>query len=189
MSDSYVIDSSLEVLGDGVNPGEIKFSDGTNTVDVKAPTTLSSDVDFVLPDSNGSTGNVLIKTATGTGWSTPASSRITYALQPMGESEAINTTYTTIARFTWLNSLYSGYSSGSLIYEVVIGDRNLDIRIRDTTNASTVVEETNVSTSSFREVTGFVNPVSNASLELQIRKTQESGTNPIIRGIQLEWDN
>ena len=101
----------------------------------------------------------------------------------------VNTTvYTTLGYMCWDDSSYSGYTNGSLTYEVDITDRNLDIRIRDITNNVTIVEETGVSTDGFRKVTaGFTNPTTNGRLALQVRKSATGGTSPQIYGVQLEW--
>ena len=100
---------------------------------------------------------------------------------------ADSTTYETIGYFSWVQSRYSS-RSGALIYEVDIADRNLDIRIRDVTNNTTIAEETGISSDGFRIVSGFSNPSSNARLAIQVKKSSEGGSSPIIYGFQLEWD-
>lgn len=50
---SYIISSEVEVEGNGVTPGIVKLSDGTDNVSIQAPTTLSGNVEFILPNSVG----------------------------------------------------------------------------------------------------------------------------------------
>ena len=71
---AYIINSPQTVLGTGISPGQINFSDGTNAVQVKAPTTLAGNVNFVLPDAAGTTGQFLQWNASGnTQWVTGSS--------------------------------------------------------------------------------------------------------------------
>ncbi len=98
-----------------------------------------------------------------------------------------NTTYETIGYFSWDNSRYSNYTNGALVYEVVITDRDLDIRLRDITNNSTIVEDNGVSSSGFRNTSGFTNPSSDARIAIQVRKSAIGGISPTLYRIQLEW--
>ena len=59
MSSDFPLSSPIEIGGTPLNPGEVNFSDGTNSVQVKAPTSLTGTVNFTLPDSNGTSGQVL----------------------------------------------------------------------------------------------------------------------------------
>jgi len=59
MSSAYPISSLIEISGTGVAPGQIDFSDGTNVVEVKAPTTLTGTVNFTLPAADGTANQVL----------------------------------------------------------------------------------------------------------------------------------
>ena len=59
MSAAFPLTSPIEVTGTGGAPGQVNFSDGTNVVEVKAPTTLSGTVSFTLPDANGTANQVL----------------------------------------------------------------------------------------------------------------------------------
>jgi hypothetical protein len=57
---SYIINSPIDAEGTGVAPGQINFSDGTNAVQMRAPTGLAGNTNFVLPATDGTDGQVLI---------------------------------------------------------------------------------------------------------------------------------
>jgi hypothetical protein len=65
MSSAYPLESPIEVTGNGVTPGQVNFSDGANSVEVKAPPTLTGTVNFTLPDSDGAANQVLKWPASG----------------------------------------------------------------------------------------------------------------------------
>ncbi len=62
MATEYPLTSPIEVTGTGGAPGQVNFSDGTNAVEVKAPTGLVGAVDFTLPATVGTTGDFLQRT-------------------------------------------------------------------------------------------------------------------------------
>ena len=66
MSAAFPLTSPIEVSGTGGAPGQVNFSDGTNIVEVKAPTTLSGTVSFTLPDANGTSDQILKWPSSGT---------------------------------------------------------------------------------------------------------------------------
>ena len=59
MSAAFPLTSPIELTGTGGAPGQINFSDGTNVVEVKAPTSLTGTVNFTLPDADGTANQVL----------------------------------------------------------------------------------------------------------------------------------
>ena len=59
MMPCYIIDSPFEVVGTMGTPGQIHISDGTFSVQVKAPTGLVGDIDYVLPALDGTDGQIL----------------------------------------------------------------------------------------------------------------------------------
>ncbi len=182
--------SFIIIIGTDVHPGRIELSDGNNSVTIQAPSTLEGPVQLILPDIDGFPGEVLTRIEAGTTWKKfVGTATATYSLLPNAVAVAMTTMYIPIAYFTWIDSRYMGYTAGALIYEADISDRTLDIRLRDVTNGVTIVEDLSVALSGFRDITaGFVNPSSDARLELQIRKSSEGGTDPRIFGVQLEWD-
>ena len=71
MASSYPITSPIESVGTGGNPGQIDLSDGTNSVQIKAPTGLGSNIDFTLPSTVGTIGQFLQRnSATSLTWTT-----------------------------------------------------------------------------------------------------------------------
>ena len=193
------VDLNLQVKGTGVyrllststTAAELRLfedtDDGSNYVGLKAGT-LVSNLTFTLPVADGSNGDTLMTNGAGVlSFTTPPTMKIAYQIA-IQQIDVNTTTYTTVGYMSWKNSRYSSYSNGALIYEVDITDRNLDIRIRNTTAGATVVEETGVSSGGFKTVSVFTNPNADGRLELQVRKSATGGTNPQIYGVQLEWE-
>ncbi len=54
-----LVDNQITLTGTPTNTGQVNFNDGTNSVSVQAPQTLTSNIDFVLPNSEGVSNNVL----------------------------------------------------------------------------------------------------------------------------------
>jgi hypothetical protein len=122
--------------------------------------------------------------------SVDASARRTNYMLFDGLATAISTTYTRIANFTWDDSQYSSYTNGSLTFYVdVPGARTLNVRLRNVTSATDVVEVLGIAASGFQNISGLTNPVADARLELQISMTNAGGDSPSIEGVQLAWDN
>jgi hypothetical protein len=75
MSSAFPLSSPIEVEGTGGAPGQIDISDGTNAVQLRAPTGLTSNIDFTLPTTVGTTGQFLQRSgATSTAWATGSGS-------------------------------------------------------------------------------------------------------------------
>ena len=117
-----------------------------------------------------------------------STTRIAYPVLTL-EAAGSSTTYTTVAYFSWVDARYSGYTQGRVIYEATIGNRNLDIRLRDTTNAATIYENTAIAASAFFNEAISANPTANGRIELQVRKAANGGVNPTVTGFQLEFNN
>lgn len=122
--------------------------------------------------------------ATTATWQTVGTTVATYQLVGP-KAEATSTTFTAIGYFPWLDSRYSGYSSGIVVLRATIGNRNLIIRLRDVTNGATLGSATVSSTGS----TSFAvsNPSADAQVELQVHKSAPGGVNPQIFGVVLEF--
>lgn len=133
------------------------------------------------------TGQFLVATSsTSATWQTKEAGRIGYILKN-NEITASNTSYETVSYITWNNSRYSTYTQGTILFEAVIGDRNLDIKLRDVTNGTDLGSSTGISSSGFYSFS-VTNPVSDARMELQVQKSSVGGSNPRILGITLEYD-
>ena len=160
----------------------------TNTVRATQLGTTGADV-VVSTSAPPSTGDILVATsATAAAWQAPDGSgaRVAYPLVTTSVVSASSTSYTTVAYLTWDDSRYSGYTSGTLVFEVDITNRNLDIRLRDTTNAVTLGETLGISVDGFNTLS-VSNPSSDARMELQVRKSAGGGVNPLVYGISLEY--
>jgi hypothetical protein len=122
-------------------------------------------------------------------WQAPivGSSRIAYQLvAPRVDVPQI--TWTTIAYFPWLNSRYSGYTNGVLVFRVIIaGTQTLDIRLQDVTGAATLASITALVTNWYS--IAVTNPAGDAQIELQVRRSA-GGLAPIptIVGVVMEFD-
>ena len=70
-SNAYPISSPTEIIGTGGTPGTVYISDGTNAIELRAPTGLIGDAIFELPPITGVANQLLIRSgATGTTWAT-----------------------------------------------------------------------------------------------------------------------
>jgi phosphoribosylcarboxyaminoimidazole (NCAIR) mutase len=156
----------------------------TNTVHASHLRTTGAAVD-VVSAAPPTSGQVLTATsATTATWQTGGTGLASYQLVGP-QASASSTNFTAIGYFPWLDSRYSSYTSGIVVLRATIGDRNLNIRLRDVTNAATLGSATVSSTGS----TSFsvTNPASDAQVELQISKSANGGTNPLIFGVVLEF--
>ena len=156
----------------------------TNTVHASHLRTTGAAVD-VASAAPPTTGQVLTATsATTATWQTGGTGLASYQLVGP-QATASSTSFTAIAYFPWLDSRYSSYTSGIVVLRATIGNRNLNIRLRDVTNATTLGSATVTTTGS----TSFSvsNPASDAQVELQISKSAGGGTNPMIFGVVLEF--
>lgn len=163
---------------------------GTHYVGVRAPSSVISSVTFALPPADSISGAILRTDGSGNlDFVNPITcgSRISYPLIPF-KIIADSTAYKTVGYFIWNQSRYSNYSNGTMLFETVVVDRNLDLRLRDTTNLATVAESLAMTISGFVLNSSFTNPTANARLEVQVRKASSGGTNPEIYAVALEWD-
>lgn len=179
--DTFVFESFTQTLTNKT------ISDSTNTVGANELRTTGASV-VIDTAPSASAGQVLTATsATSATWQTPgagSSGTISYHIAPT-QFSASSTTNTTIGYFPWLNGRYTGYTSGVVILNTTIVDRNLIIRLQDITNAVTLGSAT-VTSSGVTEFS-VSNPGSDADVQLQISKSATGGTNPILLGAVLEF--
>lgn len=97
---SYPISSETIVEGDGSNPGKFDLTDGTNTVGVQCPTTISSSYTFRLPPSLGAIGTVFgLINSTDTDWITVSAGNNIWLFT---DEKTSGTNGGTFASTTWL---------------------------------------------------------------------------------------
>lgn len=134
-------------------------------------------------------GQVLTASSSTTAmWATPgvSSGRKTYMLHS-GYSIPTDTVWTTIAYFSWLDSRFNSYIGGTLVYSVMVPDTTLDVRFIDTTSTVVLGSDLGISTSGVRSL-AIINPIADARVEFQVRKTMVGGINPSIAGVELEYN-
>ena len=94
--------------------------------------------------------------------------------------------YARSSSFSWFHSRYSFYTFGVVLFHVTIGDRTLDVRLRNTTLATDLGSLTSISTTGMYSFT-FTLPTANADLEIQMKKNVAGGVNPTIEYLTLEF--
>jgi len=178
--------------GTSAAPTEIRlFEDtdnGSNYIGIDVPAAVTANITYTLPGTDGSSGDYIVTDGSGNlSFVTPLAGRIAYHI--VTEEVVANTpNYVTIGYFAWAHTRYSTYTMGTLIYEVAVSNRNLDLRLRNTTAGSDIVTDLGVSTSGWRVITaGFTNPTANARQELQVKKSANGGSSPKLFSVQLEW--
>jgi hypothetical protein len=173
------------------------LTDGTNNVIARglwhSSAALATDyVSTYASTAPSSTGQVLTIDALGppatASWQdiTFPTKIATYTLSAL-ETSVLHPTWITFAYFTWLNSRYSSYTNGILIYYVVIpGTRTIDIRLQNTTAATTLASNLGIAVTGWYS-TAVTSPVANAQLELQVQRSGGTGI-PIVYGVNLEFE-
>ena len=110
------------------------------------------------------------------------SSLVTYNILT-DKYRAIDTTFRTISRFSWLNSRYNTFTEGKVIINVDIFGNNMDVRLYD---GSTSLGSLIASTSGIKTFNITI-PNSDKLLELQIKKASDGGVDPEIKTGVLEF--
>src|SRR3972149_2966828 len=161
-------------LGLMTNKGDILSHNGTSLEVIP----VGYDGDVLSADSS---------TSTGLKWVNMSIQHITeYPLVINKINSIDDSDWTSVANFPWLDSQYSSYTSGQIIFRVTIYNRNLDIRVRDITNATTLGQVLGVSATGSYSV-AVTNPTSDAEVHLQIKKSSSGGISPDLLGVILEF--
>ncbi len=147
----FPISSPANVIGSGISPGQINFSDSTFSVQVRAPATLSSNVDFTLPNTVGLNNQVLIReTPTSTKWvnvsdTYPIDRTTPFSIRMMKhEDEPLKTSSTTYQIMAYFP--FNGTNNNDNIRQVIVlgyGKKNDDVvqyRIARESDGLTVAE-------------------------------------------------
>lgn len=147
-----------------------------NTEIVRLP--VGADGTFLAADS---------ATTTGLDWKAivAPTNKIAYPVMTM-EFAAVDTDYTSVAYFPWKDSLYSGYTNGTVIYGSIISTRLLSIIVYDDTNNVLLGSDLDVAASGVRTFS-INNPASDAIISIRIKKDIFDGVNPITFGIVIEY--
>jgi hypothetical protein len=111
--------------------------------------------------------------------------KVTFVIETT-QTTATSTSYETFCYFIWNNTYYSTFTNGVLMFEVFINDRNLDLKVRDATNAVDLGEINDISADGFYTL-AISNPISDSRLEVQIKKSASGGTSPKIIGATLQY--
>lgn len=99
------------------------------------------------------------------------------------------TSYQTVGKFVWVKDRNTTYRSGTVIFDINVPNLAATVRIIDVTN--NVVLGTSPSlTSSGIYTLDFINPTTDARLEIQVKLTGLLGilTPPSLNCLSLEWD-
>lgn len=103
---------------------------------------------------------------------------------------ANNTIQATVAYLPWIGARYTPYTNGRILFEVDnIGADDLQIQVRDETNATDLLVLTNINASSFQNLALSNLPGAlDARIEIKLNRVAGVSTDPIVYGITLEFD-
>ena len=158
-------------------------TNGSNYIGLKAPTTVSSSIDFILPDTDGSSGDYL-KTngSSGLGWGTLATS-VPRDLLLIPDVITVNSaTATIVCYFSWLTARYGSGVSARILFETVVTGASAIVDVYNVTTAAVLATATYAS-SGFQTLT-FTSPSSDSRLAVRVRKSG-AGANAKIFSISM----
>jgi hypothetical protein len=89
-------------------------------------------------------------------------------------------------KFSWNQNRNLKYKNGVLIFNAIISNRDMEVRVYDTANAVVLGISPPISVSG-QYVLAFGRPASNTNIEIQIRQTVNGGT-PSIDTAVIEFD-
>lgn len=95
--------------------------------------------------------------------------------------------WSNIGYFAWLDSFYSAWTSGRLVYYVEINGRNAELRVVNATNAVVIGTGDVISSSGSYQIILTQIPTADSVIEIQGRVSGGGGSNPIVRSAQLEF--
>lgn len=191
MSSAYPLTSPIEIKGSGGSPGQIDFSDGTNSVEVKAPTGLTGNINFTLPPNTGTTNQVLRTSGSGvTSWQTIlgiSNSSLPLSVKLTNRNGAPSQTASTVFAVRG-NVIYDGTTTDKpitkiqAIVETTNNAASVQVRIFDFTNSnviatSAIVGPTVGSVQRTILDLGIISnlPTGQANFEIQLRNPAGSG--------------
>jgi hypothetical protein len=194
---NYTITSPLDILGTGGSPGQINFSNGTNSVQIQAPPNLSSNVNFILPSTNGTASQVMTWNGSGNlSWGT-ATSTTSFPVTFRFSDTNGNPVTITSSTFTALaNMVYRGTSVDGNITSVlcVVAGSNSSttgqVRLYDVTNATVIATSATFGPTNGSKIVlnlGTISnlPASQAILEIQLRRVSIGSGNTQLFTVQI----
>ncbi|MBV1928307.1 MAG: hypothetical protein KUG81_02190 [Gammaproteobacteria bacterium] len=182
---------TVTVEGTGGAPGQIDLSDGTNAVQLRAPTGLAGNVDFTLPSTAGTTDQFLQRTgAASLGWTTNlgiSDSSLPLSVKMTNRNGAPSQTQTTTFAVRG-NVTYDGTTTDNTITKIqAIVETTNDVatgqvRIFDFTNSNIIATSAifGPTVGGFPKTTIDLGAISNlptgqALLEIQLRRDNVAG--------------
>nr|QBK85691.1 MAG: hypothetical protein LCMAC101_02860 [Marseillevirus LCMAC101] len=195
MSAAYPISSPVEITGTVPAPGQINFTDGTNVVEVKAPTTLSGTVTFTLPDADGTTGQSLQWPPSGDTmvWgnvSGNANSTLPVSFRFEGPTTTTSNTFVVFASFIYNGTdIDNTMTTGMVVVETSSGAATGQVELFDLTNSLIIATSAIFGPTSGVKIIVDMGTISNlptgqALFEVQLRRPSAGGGNAGIHSFQ-----
>jgi len=123
MSLPYIITSPCHIDNSGSTPGQFRFNDGTNQINIEAPNALSTSYTFTLPEDDGNSGDLLFSEGTATTfWG-----RIGYGLFNVGGTLRFTTVPTNLTVFIDALSQPWPFGTTNLIIRGFMGVSKSDV--------------------------------------------------------------
>lgn len=162
---------------------QLTQTNGSNYIGLKAPTSVTSSINFTLPDVDGSAGAYLKSDgAANLGWATLATT-VPRDVLLIPDSVTVNSgTTTTVCFFSWLSARYGSSVSARIQFETVVTGASAVVDVFNVTSASVLATAT-YAASGFQTLT-FTSPAGNARLAVRVRKPNV-GANARIYSISL----
>lgn len=176
---------AFNFLSTASTPATVRFgqTNGSNYIGLKAPTTVASNIDFTLPDTDGSSGDYLKTNGTaGLGWGTLSTS-VPRDLLLLPDLVTVNSgSATIVCYFSWLTARYGSSVSARILFETVVTGASAVVEVYNVTTAASLASATYAS-SGFQTLT-FTSPSANARLAIRVSKSG-AGTNARIYSISM----
>ena len=99
-------------------------------------------------------------------------------------TETPSTNYVILGTFLWNTNM--SWTTGNIFFYTTIVNRSLNLRVYDSTNATSLITATYTTTGFY--TISFTPPTTNALLELQGFRGTGSGANPLIHSAHLEYN-
>lgn len=193
MSSAFPLSSPIEVEGTGGTPGQIELSDGTNAVQVRAPTGLAGNVDFTLPATAGTTGYFLQRSgATATAWAEVIQNNPSSSLPlstRFNDSNGAPTSTTSTTFVTEASMVYRGTVIDNPILQILVivettnNNASGQVQIFDYTNSQIIATSAVYGPAGGGGLTKFILdlgtisnlPTGQVILEIQLRRVNTNG--------------